>query len=100
MVTVSSGANATLTCTVTGNPINPDNIWWINPEVPDLDKRSRKTFENNTLTMELDQVTIRDMGVFYCLVNNGIGAEKNASALLIVERKDFLVPQFSLLSYI
>lgn len=75
-----------MACTVIGNPLDQDTVWWINPNIPDLVKRSNVTFDNNTLTMELRNVTIRDMGLFYCIVNNGIGAEKNATTFLIVER--------------
>lgn len=83
----SNGSDVEMSCGVTGNPLNADDVSWINTNIIDWDRRTSITFINNTSVLKLKHVTKRDMGLFYCIVNNGIGAEKNASIRLIVERK-------------
>lgn len=83
----SSGSDVEMACTVTGNPLDADDVSWMNTNIIDWDRRAAVTFHNNTSILRLKRVTKRDMGFFYCIVNNGIGAEKNASIRLIVERK-------------
>lgn len=87
MVTVKNGTDAEMACTVSGNPLNRGDVLWTNQEAKDFIRRALMVFENNTLTLKFSEATVEDMGRFYCIVNNGIGVEKNDSTLLVVERK-------------
>lgn len=83
---VSNGSDAEMICTVSGNPIESDDIWWVSLHISDWDRRSNTKFHNNTSIFTLSKATVQDMGYFYCIVNNGIGAETNATTRLIIER--------------
>lgn len=87
VVTVSNGTDAEMTCTVSGNPLEREDVVWTNPAVKDFNQRALTSFADNTLTLKFSKATIEDTGKFYCIANNRIGVEKIASALLIVERK-------------
>lgn len=84
---VPNGADVEMACKVTGNPLDSDDVSWINTKITDWDRRTAVTFHNNVSILKVKRVTTRDMGFFYCIANNGIGSEKNASIRLIVERK-------------
>ena len=76
-----------MSCTVSGNPLEREDVLWSNLEVRDFAHRAVTSFEDGTLTLTFSKATVEDMGRFYCIVNNRIGVEKNDSTLLIVERK-------------
>jgi len=87
LVTVRNGTDAEMACTVSGNPLDREDVLWTNQEVKDFNHRAVTQFENGTLTLKFSKATVDDMGKFYCIVNNRIGVEKNASTQLIVERE-------------
>jgi hypothetical protein len=89
---VSSGMDAEMSCTVSGNPLERDDVHWTNQDVKDFAHRHVTSFEDNTLTLKFSKATVEDMGRFYCIANNRIGVEKNASTLLIVEREWLFSP--------
>lgn len=96
---VGNGSDAELACTVNGNPIESYHVTWEAPDVPnDWNKRSYVSFENNTSILKLVNVTKRDMGLFYCMVNNTIGSAVNDSSRLIIERE--CIFYFALIEYV
>lgn len=52
--------------------------------------KTRSSFANITSSLTVYNVTLNDMGNFYCVVDNGIGSESNKSAFLVVKREYLL----------
>lgn len=85
-VIVSQGDNAQLWCQIDGHPLGPDHISWTRPNFF-FDERTSILLKNTTSYLTILNATQFDSGLFYCVVNNGIGNESSHSVMLIVERK-------------
>lgn len=88
-VVVREGDVAQLWCRIDGNPLGPDHISWTRPEFY-FDKRTSILLKNNTSHLTILNATKSDSGLFFCVVNNGIGNESSHSVLLTVERKYYI----------
>lgn len=85
-VIVSQGGDAQLWCQIDGYPLGPDHISWTRPNFF-FDERTSILLKNTTSYLTILNATQFDSGLFYCVVNNGIGNESSHSVMLIVERK-------------
>ncbi|CAK1549333.1 unnamed protein product [Leptosia nina] len=83
----SPNEDAVLACAATGNPLSSDHIRW---ERPGYDISSRTvTFDprNQTSFLTIDKSSREDVGVFTCVVDNGIGGEDRQDVTLVVKFK-------------
>ncbi|XP_025196659.1 nephrin-like [Melanaphis sacchari] len=85
-VIVSEGDDAQLWCRIEGFPLGPDHISWTRPNFF-FDDRTSILLKNTTSYLTILNATQFDTGIFYCVVNNGIGNESSHSVMLIVEHK-------------
>ncbi|XP_050061787.1 nephrin-like isoform X2 [Aphis gossypii] len=85
-VIVSQGDDALLWCQIDGYPLGPDHISWTRPNFF-FDERTSILLKNTTSYLTILNATQFDSGLFYCVVNNGIGNESSHSVMLIVEHK-------------
>ncbi|XP_026818055.1 nephrin-like [Rhopalosiphum maidis] len=85
-ITVSVGEDAQLSCRIDGFPLGPDHISWTRPNFF-FDERTSILLKNSTSYLTILNATQFDSGLFYCVVNNGIGNESSQSVMLIVEHK-------------
>ncbi|CAI6356936.1 unnamed protein product [Macrosiphum euphorbiae] len=85
-VIVSEGHDAQLWCRIDGFPLGPDHISWTRPNFF-FDERTSILLKNTTSYLTILNATQFDSGLFYCVVNNGIGNESSHSVMLIVEHK-------------
>lgn len=87
-VIVDQGKEATLSCTVVGNPIGDDTITWKRDNVKDFDARTAVTYDKNgTSYLKITDVTREDLGNFQCVADNGVGNTSTRDVMLIVKRK-------------
>lgn len=85
---VNSQEDATLSCTVEGNPLRDDSITWKRNDFPDFDARTSVMYDKNgTSYLRITSVTRDDLGNFQCITNNGIGNTSTRDVMLIVKRK-------------
>lgn len=62
-------------------------IYYFNREGFDIEKRTNKTVEGNSVYFTVKNVSGDDAGEFFCVANNGIGMEVKNSSFLLVRRK-------------
>ncbi|KAJ8969698.1 hypothetical protein NQ317_004131 [Molorchus minor] len=87
-VIVNPKEDATLSCTCDGNPLADDTITWKKSDMRDFDVRTSTTYDKNgTSYLRISGVTREDLGVFKCIVNNGIGNATSKDVMLIVKHK-------------
>lgn len=86
VVLVAERQTAILNCTVDGNPLSSEHVYWRRDDFP-MAAKTRSSFANITSSLTVYNVTLNDMGNFYCVVDNGIGGESNKSAFLVVKRE-------------
>ncbi|CAK1595168.1 unnamed protein product [Parnassius mnemosyne] len=79
--------DALLACTATGNPLTAEHIRWerkgydIDPKTVTFDPK------NQTSYLVVERATREDVGMFQCIVNNGIGGEIRQDTMLVVKFK-------------
>lgn len=88
VVMVGEKESATLECTVDGNPLSTEHVTWKRAGFS-MEKRANFSFNNITSSLTIKDVTVDDMGSFYCVVDNGIGNESSKPAFLVVKREYF-----------
>ncbi|CAG9573041.1 unnamed protein product [Danaus chrysippus] len=84
---VNPNDNAVLACTASGNPLTSDHIKW---ERKNYDMSTKiVTFEskNQTSYLTIERASRNDVGLFECVVNNGIGGETRQEVMLVVKFK-------------
>ncbi|KAK5640308.1 hypothetical protein RI129_011119 [Pyrocoelia pectoralis] len=87
-VIANSQEDATLSCSVEGNPMRDDSIVWKRSDFPDFDARTSVMYDKNgTSYLRITAVTREDLGHFQCTANNGIGNATVRDVLLIVKHK-------------
>lgn len=80
--------DATLSCTVEGNPLKEDSITWKRSDFAEFETRTSISYDKNgTSFLKISSVSRDDLGSFQCIVNNGIGNTSSKDVMLIVKRK-------------
>ena len=84
---VSPGEDAVLECAADAHPASPDTVSWQRPGF-DMAGRTgaRADLAGSRLTSYLAvyDVTRRDVGLFTCVVDNGVGGPVRVTAALLV----------------
>ncbi|XP_065200592.1 nephrin-like isoform X2 [Planococcus citri] len=86
VITVGEKETATLECTVDGNPLSTEHVTWKRAGFS-MEKRANFSFNNATSSLTIKDVSLDDMGSFFCVVDNGIGNESSKPAYLVVKHK-------------
>ncbi|KAK4873251.1 hypothetical protein RN001_015280 [Aquatica leii] len=99
-VIVNGQEDATLSCSVEGNPMKDDTITWKRNDFPDFDARTSVMYDKNgTSYLRITAVTQEDLGNFQCVANNGIGNGTTRNVMLIVKHKPKIIQTPSLLKF-
>lgn len=85
-VMVNENEDAELSCIIDALPLGAEFVTWRRPGFS-FESRTMSTFKNNTSFLIVRGVTIKDMGQFLCVADNGIGNETSQTAYLIVKRE-------------
>ncbi|XP_018320439.1 nephrin isoform X2 [Agrilus planipennis] len=87
-VVVSPEEDATLWCSVSGNPLKDDTVAWKRVGF-DFEGRAVITYDKNNRTswLQIKRVTRDDLGEFQCIAQNGIGNSSVRDVMLIVKHK-------------
>lgn len=84
---VPPGAAAVLECTADANPTTEHMISWARDDFDLEDSNKTKTFySNGSGFLTVYRASREDIGLFLCMIDNGIGA-LNVTAGLLVERE-------------
>lgn len=85
---VNAKEDATLSCTVDGNPLDENTISWKRDDFPDFSTRTSVMYDKNgTSYLRISQVTREDLGNFQCTADNGVGNATVKNVMLIIKRK-------------
>lgn len=96
-VIVDQGTEATLSCTVDGNPLTEDTITWKRDDIKNFEKRTTITYDKNgTSYLKVSDVTREDLGNFQCVADNGVGNTSTRDVMLIVKRKQHFMTKYTL----
>lgn len=85
-VVVNQGDDATLSCTVEGQPLNAEHVRWerLGYDTNDITKA---TFANGTSYLQIKNAQREDVGNFRCIADNRVANPTSRDVLLIVKCK-------------
>ncbi|XP_052872105.1 nephrin-like [Anopheles cruzii] len=82
-VIVNPGENATLNCTVDGNPLTPEHIRWERTGY-DLAGKTSTTYANDTASLLVRDAHRDDVGYFRCIADNRVASKPATRDVLLI----------------